>query len=317
MTNRWDVVVVGAGICGSRIARTCFESGLKVCVVEKSRGVGGRMATRYHESLRFDHGAQFFTVNDSSFREYVDSLVGSSLRVWWNESGRVVYRGAEGMNQLSKSLLSGIPVETSATVVDVESQPEGWRVQVADGRSWDCRYLALTAPTPQSLKLLDRCSDNPILQELSTVTYQRCVAVLIVSEKGISLGDYGIARLPQFGIATVTDNAVKGICAYKGSVLTVHFDSENSERLWEVSDEEVMKDTLLRLREAYEISPTFFNVHRWRYSEPRTFLTGRYREVCSGGSYCQIGGDFFQEAKVESAYLSGLAVGARIVELNG
>ena len=43
----------------------------EVIVVDKGRGVGGRMATRRVPSLSgeatFDHGAQFFTVRDDAF----------------------------------------------------------------------------------------------------------------------------------------------------------------------------------------------------------------------------------------------------------
>ena len=44
--TRLRVAVVGAGISGLICARTLLDHGLAVTVFEKSRGVGGRMATR-------------------------------------------------------------------------------------------------------------------------------------------------------------------------------------------------------------------------------------------------------------------------------
>ena len=41
-----DVVIVGGGIAGLVAARELVASGLRVIVLEKGRGVGGRMATR-------------------------------------------------------------------------------------------------------------------------------------------------------------------------------------------------------------------------------------------------------------------------------
>ena len=38
-------------------------------VIEKGRGVGGRMATRRMEGARIDHGAQFFTTRDQRLKE--------------------------------------------------------------------------------------------------------------------------------------------------------------------------------------------------------------------------------------------------------
>jgi NADPH-dependent 2,4-dienoyl-CoA reductase/sulfur reductase-like enzyme len=75
-TNRSQqtMAVVGAGISGLTCARTLADHGLPVTVFEKSRGVGGRMATRRSDNgAVFDHGAQYFTVRDQRFQNCVDS----------------------------------------------------------------------------------------------------------------------------------------------------------------------------------------------------------------------------------------------------
>lgn len=59
--------VVGAGMAGVACARTLLQAGHRVTVFEKSRGFGGRMATRRTEFGGFDHGAQYFTVRDHRF----------------------------------------------------------------------------------------------------------------------------------------------------------------------------------------------------------------------------------------------------------
>ncbi|MCU0925519.1 MAG: FAD-dependent oxidoreductase [Hydrogenophaga sp.] len=59
--------VVGAGMAGVACARTLLQAGHRVTVFEKSRGFGGRMATRRTEFGGFDHGAQYFTVRDKRF----------------------------------------------------------------------------------------------------------------------------------------------------------------------------------------------------------------------------------------------------------
>ena len=48
------------------------EAGYVVDIFEKSRHVGGRMATRESSTrLAFDHGARYFTVRDAGFSTYV------------------------------------------------------------------------------------------------------------------------------------------------------------------------------------------------------------------------------------------------------
>jgi predicted NAD/FAD-dependent oxidoreductase len=56
------IVVVGAGISGCVSAFRLAEAGHDVTLLEKGRGLGGRMSTRRMGGARIDHGAQFFTV---------------------------------------------------------------------------------------------------------------------------------------------------------------------------------------------------------------------------------------------------------------
>ena len=61
------VAVIGAGMAGVACARTLAKAGCHVTLLEKSRGFGGRMATRHTEFGGFDHGAQYFTARDPRF----------------------------------------------------------------------------------------------------------------------------------------------------------------------------------------------------------------------------------------------------------
>ena len=63
----YDCVVIGAGIAGILAAKQIQQYNLNVFILEKSRGVGGRMATRRFNGGIFDHGAQFFTVREPEF----------------------------------------------------------------------------------------------------------------------------------------------------------------------------------------------------------------------------------------------------------
>ena len=67
VTEPLHFAVIGAGMAGVACARTLLQAGHRVSVFEKSRGFGGRMATRSTEFGGFDHGAQYFTVRDSRF----------------------------------------------------------------------------------------------------------------------------------------------------------------------------------------------------------------------------------------------------------
>ena len=54
-----NIAIIGAGMTGVVCARNLKDAGYETIIFEKSRGIGGRMATRRtSEGLQFDHGAQ-------------------------------------------------------------------------------------------------------------------------------------------------------------------------------------------------------------------------------------------------------------------
>src|SRR6478609_756689 len=61
MTTRYDVIIIGAGIAGLSAALRLHRKGLKVCVLESSDRVGGRMKTDQHpDGFLLDHGFHIF-----------------------------------------------------------------------------------------------------------------------------------------------------------------------------------------------------------------------------------------------------------------
>ncbi|NBX83769.1 FAD-dependent oxidoreductase [bacterium] len=55
------MLVIGAGISGLASARALQDQGFSVAILEKSRGLGGRMATRRDENGLWDHGVPWFS----------------------------------------------------------------------------------------------------------------------------------------------------------------------------------------------------------------------------------------------------------------
>ena len=68
-----EVIIIGGGLSGIMAARTLLNKGIKdILIVEKSRSVGGRLATRRIDKGKADHGAQFFTVRSSELQKDVE-----------------------------------------------------------------------------------------------------------------------------------------------------------------------------------------------------------------------------------------------------
>ena len=144
MTAR-RAIVVGAGLSGLMAARTLVARGWNVTVLDKGRGVGGRMATRRittpdGATAIFDHGAQFFTVRDPVFGELVSDWVAQGVVREWcrgfgNDDGHPRYVANNGMTALAKNLARDLDVRTSTLVFSVNpGESSRWTVIIDDGK---------------------------------------------------------------------------------------------------------------------------------------------------------------------------------------
>ncbi|GAY56024.1 hypothetical protein CUMW_168630 [Citrus unshiu] len=114
------VGIIGGGMAGLACALSLDKRGVKSTVFDTgNHGLGGRMGTRMigPQPLIFDHAAQFFTVNDSRFRELLERGL---VRPWEGVIGELEvggqftpfpssppkYIGVNGMHPLADSLLA-------------------------------------------------------------------------------------------------------------------------------------------------------------------------------------------------------------------
>ena len=192
-------VIVGAGMSGLLAANELQDAGWTVTVLDKGRGVGGRMATRRVGEGTFDHGTQFFTVREERFEKLVESWMDDGVVEEWtrgfadaegqsNEDGHPRYRGSEGMTSVPKHLSRNLDVKTGERVVKVDRREEGWEVST-ENAAYDAAVLLLTAPVPQSLALAES-GDYRLPEEaksqLQEISYDPCIALMVtVSETGL------------------------------------------------------------------------------------------------------------------------------------
>lgn len=145
MTGR--TAIIGAGLCGLTSASALAAAGRDVVVFDKSRGVGGRMATRRADDFTFDHGAPHADGDDPDFRDFL-AAIGAEMR---EGAGY----GLPGMSGLLKPLAQGLDIRAEAEVVEVGREGDAWRLRPADGRvegGFDAVVVAI--PAPQASRLL-------------------------------------------------------------------------------------------------------------------------------------------------------------------
>ncbi len=300
------VAVVGAGLAGLFAARTLADHGCQVTVFEKSRGAGGRMATRRTATgLRFDHGAQYFTVRNPHFRRYVESWEHDGLLRPWRgrivvlNDGRVVaeksattrYVGVPTMNRICQHLAAGLDVRLGTPVAPLQRIDHGWRLAAEDGSELgEFTAAIVSAPAPQAAKLL---SDVPRLAERAGSTPMlACWAVMLALEEPLPC-DYAAAFVQDSPLAWLARDRSKPGRAAVVDTWVLHASPTWSHTHLEDAATDAADHLTKAMWEATGLPPVAVNssaAHRWRFAlptEPRTEMClfdrlGRSPPVATG-----------------------------------
>ncbi|HRY46368.1 MAG TPA: FAD-dependent oxidoreductase, partial [Thermoanaerobaculia bacterium] len=148
------MLVVGAGAAGLAAARTLADRGLSPTVVDKARGVGGRIATRrLSDGLPYDHGATLFEPVTDAFRRRLLSWEAEGL-VERIGVGEETFRARGGATALARSLASGLDVRLGAKATALAHDGAAFRLDLEEGEPLRAGVVLLTPPVPQSLDLL-------------------------------------------------------------------------------------------------------------------------------------------------------------------
>jgi renalase len=303
-------LIVGAGMAGLSAAAVLRDAGWHVQLLDKGRGVGGRMATRRIGGSRFDHGAQFFTVRDESFHAAIENWKSSGWVVpWFTDEGHTRYRGIHGMNGLAKELAVGLDIHTETTVATILPDPEGWRILVHTGQEFLANTVIVTCPVPQSLALVGDAAPK----ELTNLAYDPCFALMAVLDGPSLVPAPGYVRPESGPLSFLADNARKGISEGPGA-LTVHASAEFSRHWFDGNREEITRVLLDAAIPWLGSRVTSTQLHRWKFSHP----VNPYPDPCfmtNAPSPLVFAGDSFGSPRVEGAWLSGLASAKALISI--
>lgn len=322
MDAEYDVIVVGAGMAGVTYARTVHDAGQRVLLLERSRGLGGRMATRRNGDDVWDHGAQYFTVSHPDFHTLVTDWVDDDLAAIWQgriycwdgeilrESSRAIrYVGLPGMTALCKAMAEPLPCRLQCRVEALERQDGLWRVRSGQS-SWLAPRVVLAMPPEQAARLLPQA--HPLLRHTAAAEMLPTWTLLMsfVSPPQLPFDGLFINREP---LSWLADNASKpGRPPSNDWVL--HASPAWSAAHLALPAEEVaalLEHAFLDL--CAQLAPGVpvpvrqkMEAHCWRYARPAGQASARaFLESADGLALI---GDWLQGGRVEGAFLSGVAL---------
>ena len=209
----WDVAIIGAGLTGLICAEQLRIAGLSVCVLDKSRGLGGRIATRRVDNqangqVRADHGLRYWP-QSATLQPLTDELIAAGVLQPWGVSAyelhkndvlvpiesQAVYAAGAGMSAIAKHLASHlIPEETLLSdhrAIELVPAGDGWRIECEQQKVVMAQRCAIAIPAPQAADLLEARPNNAegitslsdsldrhALQKLRAVEYNPCLTVI-------------------------------------------------------------------------------------------------------------------------------------------
>ena len=324
------VLVVGAGMSGLACARTLADAGLEVEVVDKGRGLGGRMSTRRigverdHPEESFDHGAQYFTARDPRFRTWVEAWADEGVVAPWQgrigtlEAGRVGttdgsterWVAVPGMSTLGRHLASDLEVRTSTRIVALERRGTGWLARGEDGDETRADRVVLALPAPQVVALLP--PGVAFAERVAAVRMTPCWAAMVTFEERVDLDLEG-AFVSGSPLSWVARGASKpGRPSAESWVL--HATAEWSQEHFAVDPDAVGERLLAAFADASGLTlPTAARVmvHRWGFAQASHPLEAEFLfDPATGVGAC---GDWCPGSRVEGAFLSGVALAGSIL----
>jgi predicted NAD/FAD-dependent oxidoreductase len=333
-----EVLIVGAGIAGLTCARTLIDAGRSVVVWEKSRGVGGRCATRRVEKTVVDHGLTFYHGSDVRLRASLESAAEDSLVPGWPReiygSGTPCQPGAlrkgdwrlafaNGVNAFPKRLASGLDLRLNARVIALDHAGKWWRVVDEHGEEIRVRDLVLTLPSPQALDLLAPRKDEP--RELRSLRSLASEIGFVPSLTVLALYPAG-TPVPEWEMWYPEDSTILQLISHDSSkrkrpdrtTLVLQALPGWSREQWERPEAEwlaAMLEDAGGIAGVWAASPETVQTHRWRYARigGGGDLTGPMLVELPEGARLGLAGDgFFPGGGVQAAWRSGLDLARRM-----
>jgi predicted NAD/FAD-dependent oxidoreductase len=295
---------------------------------DKGRGAGGRASTRRADTLRFDHGAQYFTVREPEFRAVVDAWLAAGIVAPWTGSiwllrpgerprltePRDRYVGVPGMSAIARHLADGLDVRFGARIARIERQGNRWSL-FADSAESLGEYdgVIVTTPPEQASQLLEPL---PRLSEVAeSVSSDPCWAVMASFADPIPVeAGFAGAFVEESPLSWVArDSSKPG--RPSGECWVLH-GSPGWSRDHVESDPSVVEETLLSaLFKALGCparEPVHRAAHRWRYARALDPL----ESACLFDDELRVGvaGDWCFGTRIEGAVLSGREVARRVAK---
>lgn len=295
----FDVAIIGAGASGLTCAQQLQKAGYSVIVLDKSRGVGGRMATRRVSGTRADHGVRYLEPKGELLIQLIEQLktcepLENQLQLWTDTLyefkdnqlqpeviSQPYYIIPEGMSTVGKFLANGLNIRLNSRVESLTMTLE---------KTWEChirstnsntlepsiiaKSVVISIPAPQALMLLEAAHtavEPQFLDSIKSVEYDPCITVIA----GYSQEKY--QELPTWKAVRFCDDQILDWVGVDSSkrlnstqpIFVIQSNAQFAEQYLEETDltlagQQLIHQAANTVLPGWE-TPEWIQIHRWRY----------------------------------------------------
>ena len=322
------IAIIGAGLSGLTLAHHLKDKA-DTTLFEKSRGVGGRMSTRYADPYQFDHGAQYFTARSAEFQTFLKPFMAQDIVQEWTPKVITLqgdekpykrdwfephYVSATKMTSLCKHMAHDHDVRLGVHIRNIEDVNNSWHLTDQDRETYGpFDWIISSAPAPQTIDIFPK--NFAAIDDLKHTKMTGCFSLMLGFQSPLVLNAQA-AVVKSSSIGWIAVNSSKPGRDHSCSIL-IQSTNEWAEAHIDDDKRGVQAALLAEFQRLVgsQAQPDHIALHAWRYAATdmpagHDFLWDEDLNLAACGDWCIDG-------RVEAAFLSGYYVAEKFKKFLG
>lgn len=321
-----DIAIIGVGLAGIFAARELQAKGLSVALFDKSRGVGGRLATRRGFETRFDHGLPSWEIQGLQTEKLTNILLTENIIAPWKVAvsdnldatswqtleTHTAFFVPEGMTAIAKYFTQALTINRSFHLEQLIPQNNAWQLKFKNGETAEAKAIILAIPAPQAIPLVKDFVTEEMGDRLKNISYEPALSLMLglkdlSSHLKFPWQELRLENHPVFK-KIIVDGQKR---SPQTQTLVLQTNATFTQQYLEATDLESAAQTLItETQKLLDIpDPLWQQIHRWRYAIPEQRLGETHLSLLTQPEL-MLCGDWCLGQGIEGAIASGLAAAA-------
>lgn len=337
--------IIGAGISGLTAGRLLARAGHEVTIIEKSKGYGGRMATRYAgkaQNTKLDHGIPCFHAHSLEFRSFVAELIENNLVTLWGDNfgyyreggfqktnptgeNEAFYTAPRGMNSIGKYLARWVDVKRDTKAGGLtyigggRKKKRAWMINLTGADTFEADAVIIATPAPQAYGVLQTARDETdtlkIIRVIDDIHYESAYTVMAgygdrtpPEWDGIICRDSNIEFISNESTKREKDQECSFVIHSTPGFAIQHRDSDHE------SITKALLNETGKIAGAWCAAPAWQQLHYWHYKQAINSIPDPYLELENTDGPLALVGDYLGGNTIDHAYQSGYKLARHWIE---